>query len=260
MNGLTALVLAGSRGGAADPMATAAGVRHKALIPVAGTPMLLRVIAALAATPGIGRIVVCIESPQVLASLPGLNDAAAGVPLATFAAAGSPSRSVSAALAEFGTPLLVTTADHALLEPGWVRYFIDHQPANSDATLALARAADVLRAAPDTRRTFLRFSEAAYSGCNLFYFATPAAARLAVLWQRVEAERKRPLRMLALLGYGAVLRYLCGRLSLAEALQRLGTLAGGARAAVVELPFGRAAIDVDKPADLELAERLLRAG
>ena len=36
----TALVLAGSRG-AADPVAQAAGVAHKALAPVGGIPMIL---------------------------------------------------------------------------------------------------------------------------------------------------------------------------------------------------------------------------
>ena len=46
MSGFTALVLAGSRGGS-DPVADYAGVAHKALIPIEGEAMILRVIAAL---------------------------------------------------------------------------------------------------------------------------------------------------------------------------------------------------------------------
>ncbi len=42
----TALVLAASRG-AADPVARAEGLSHKCLVDTAGTPMLLRVLAAL---------------------------------------------------------------------------------------------------------------------------------------------------------------------------------------------------------------------
>ena len=61
---VTALVLAGRRSGGADPMAAAAGVSHKALLPVAGVPMLLRVVSALRASPSVGRIVVCIEAPE----------------------------------------------------------------------------------------------------------------------------------------------------------------------------------------------------
>ena len=254
--GLTALVLAGSRG-PDDPMALAFDVPHKALIAVGGTPMLLRVIAALGATPEIARIVVIIEAPELVRVLPGLAAAANGKPVDTFPAAGSPSRSVVAALAKYPVPLLITTADHALLQPHWVSHFLNAVPADADAALGLARSEVVLAEMPDTKRTWLRFAEGAYSGCNLFYFASPKAHALAELWQHVEALRKRPVAMLRLLGISYALRYALGWLKLSSALARLGQLAGGAKAAVVEMPFARAAVDVDKPADKELVERLL---
>lgn len=256
--GLTALVLAGSRG-PDDPMAQAFSVPHKALIAVGGTPMLLRVIAALGATPEIARIVVIIEAPELVQALPGLAEAANGKPVDTFPAAGSPSRSVVAALAKYPVPLLITTADHALLQPQWVSHFLSAVPAAADAALGLARSEVVLAEMPETRRTWLRFREAAYSGCNLFFFATPKAHALAELWQHVEALRKQPVAMLRLLGISYALRYLLGWLKLSSALARLGALAGGATAAVVEMPFARAAVDVDKPADKELVEQLLAA-
>jgi len=254
--GITALILAGSRG-PNDPMAQATGALHKALIPVGGTPMLLRVIAALAQTPEVSRIVVCIETPGLVDTLPGVATASRGRPVETFRAAGSPSRSVSAALRHFGTPLLVTTADHALLQAEWVSHFLRQQPAGADATVALARSEAVIAAAPETQRTFLRFADGHYSGCNLFYFAQPKAAALADLWVQVEALRKQPVKMLRLLGLSYALRYRLGRLKLGTATARLGQLAGGVRAEVVDMPFGRAAIDVDKLSDLHLAEQLL---
>ena len=238
-------------------MAVATGVEHKALIPVGGTPMLLRVIAALAATPEVGKLVVCIEAPELVRALPGLDAACGGKLLELFDAQGSPSRSVSAALAHYGAPLLVTTADHALLQAEWVSYFLQHQPMGVDATVALARSEVVMAAAPDTKRTFLRFADGHFSGCNLFYFATPRAASLAALWVQVEALRKQPLKMLGLLGFGYALRYRLGWLKIGVALARLGVLSEGVRAAAVEMPFGRAAIDVDKMADLELVEDML---
>ncbi|WP_293374056.1 nucleotidyltransferase family protein [Nevskia sp.] len=256
--GLTALVLAGSRG-PDDPMARAFAVPHKALIAVGGVPMLLRVITALGAAPEIARIVVIIEAPELVHALPGLGLAANGKPVETFPAAGSPSRSVVAALARYPTPLVITTADHALLQPEWLRYFLAAVPDDADAALALARSEIVLAEMPDTRRTWLRFSEGAYSGCNLFYFASPKALALAELWRHVEALRKRPVAMLRLLGWGYALRYRLGWLRLSSALARLGALADGAKAAAVEMPFARAAVDVDKPADKELVERLLAA-
>ncbi|OYX33093.1 MAG: hypothetical protein B7Y99_07885 [Caulobacterales bacterium 32-69-10] len=245
----TALVLAGSRG-PGEPLAAYGGVSHKAMLEVGGKPMLLRVIEALRAA-GLTRIVVAIERPELVEAL--------GVPgVETLPAASGPSASVQAGLEALGTPLLVTTADHALLRPEWVAAFLDGIPPGTDVAAGLARSEVVMAAAPDTKRTFLRFSDGAFSGCNLFCFATPASARVAALWQEVEAKRKQPVKLLARLGPLTAARYAMGTLPLRAALDRLGALAG-VRAEAVELPYGQAAIDVDKPADLDLVRRIVEA-
>lgn len=248
--GLTALVLAGSRR-EGDPLAAAAGVSHKALIAIEGRPMLERVVASLAAVPRVARILVAIEQPEILATLPQLR-----VPVTAVRAAEGPSASVAAVLATEGTPLLVTTADHALLRPEWVEEFLAADPAGADALMALARRESVLAAAPGTLRTWLRFSDDAYSGCNLFLLRTPAAAGIVSLWRQLEADRKRPLALLGRLGFTYVLRYRFGWLSLRAALARLGRLCG-ARLEPVVLRDGEAAIDVDKPADLTLVREIV---
>ncbi|WP_272877399.1 nucleotidyltransferase family protein [Roseomonas haemaphysalidis] len=252
MSGVTAVILAGSRAGAADPMAVAGGVSHKALLPVGGVPMLSRVVQALRASPGIGQVVVMIEAPAR-----SLSGYAAPSGLLLREAAGSPSRSVAAALEEFGTPLLVTTADHALLTPAMVAHFMDNVPPGTDVAAGLARAETVLAAWPGTRRTWLRFRDGRFSGCNLFWMGGPGAAAVVRFWRRVEENRKVPLAMISLLGPLALLRFALGRLRLDAALGLLGRRAGGARLAAVELPFAEAAVDVDKPDDLALAEAVL---
>jgi GTP:adenosylcobinamide-phosphate guanylyltransferase len=253
--GLTALILAGSRG-PGDPLAVYAGVEHKALIEIGGRSMLERVIAALAAVEEIGRIVVQIERPDLLDAHPALRAAAGDKTLEVIAAAHSPSSSVLAALERLGTPLLVTTADHALLLPEWVRYFVEHRERGADVCAALAPSEAVLGELPQTRRTWLRFRGRRYSGCNLFYFATPASAGVARIWLEIENQRKRPVKMIRRLGWMTALLYLLDRLSLDGALRRLGRLAG-AQLAVVEMPFGLAAVDVDKPADLDLVRQIV---
>ena len=247
---LTALILAGTRGGG-DPLAEYAGVSHKALIPVDGRPMLERVVAAVAAVPQVGRILVAIERPEIVAALPPMRVAVTAVQ-----AAAGPSASVAAVLAAEGTPLLLTTADHALLQPEWIQELLRADAGNADALVALARSESVLAAAPGTQRTWLRFADGNYSGCNLFLLHTAATARIVALWQEVEAARKRPLTLLRRLGITYALRYRMGWLTLAAALDRLGRLAS-ARIRPVILTDGRAAIDVDKPADLQLVRELL---
>ena len=54
----SAIVLAGDRA-AGDPLVEAAGVCCKALIPVAGTPMVLRVLEALGESPWVDERLLC---------------------------------------------------------------------------------------------------------------------------------------------------------------------------------------------------------
>lgn len=252
---MTTLVLAGSRG-PDDPVAQLMGVSHKAFAPIAGVPMLVRVVRALTASPSVGTIHIAIERPELVEQHPELGLLLAGGRLSLLPAEGSPSRTVSDALERLGTPLFVTTADHALLRPEWVEHFLSHLPADADVCVGLARESTIRAAVPETRRTYLRFADGAFSGCNLFAFRTPASDSVVRTWRKVEAQRKHPLRMIRLLGLISVLRFVTGHLTLATALARLERITA-ARAAMVEMPFGLAAVDVDKAADVELAERLL---
>ena len=250
MSGFQALVLAGSRGGA-DPVADYAGVSHKGLAIVGGRTMLARVLDALAAA-GATRIAVSTGDPDLAAAIAGL----AGLPpVEVIAADTSPSRSVRAGLERLGAPLLVTTVDHALLRPEWVTRFLADVPPGTDIAALLGEEAVVQAAAPGTRRTYLPFRDGRYSGCNLFYLATGRAVGAVDLWRKVEAHRKQPWRIAMMLGPVALISFLLRRLTLAQAVAHLGARAG-VKAAAVQTPFGLAAVDVDKPSDLDLARRL----
>lgn len=253
--GLTALVLAGTRPGG-DPLADHAGVSHKALIEIGGRSMIERVVAALAASPAVGRIAIAIDRPELLDGLPGLDAAVCGKPVSTVPTGDGPSATVALALVREGTPMLVTTADNALLQARWIGEFLDACPADTDVAAALAPRAAVEAAAPGGQRTWLRFKDGDFSGCNLFLLARPAASAVVALWQELEGARKEPLRMMQKLGFGIAMRYQMGQLPSSDAAARLGELSGGARLALVQMTDGRAAIDVDKPADLTLVRQL----
>ena len=238
---VNALVLAGSRG-ESDPLATAAGVAHKALIEVGGEPLLTRVVGALRAA-RCTRILVCCEAGPVEALARDL--ATEVVPPAV-----GPSGSVLRGLETSGTPLLVTTADHGLLRAEWVRELIDGAPDGCDVAVMLAERTRVEIAMPHSRRTYLRFADGHWSGCNLFLLRTPAARAAVEEWTRVEAHRKRPWRIVARLGFPLLVSYALGRLTLAAGLARLGERIG-VRAALVPASDGLAAVDVDTLRDLE---------
>jgi hypothetical protein len=82
--------------------------------------------------------------------------------------AAGPSQSVADGARTLGFPLVVTTVDHALLKPEWITQFLADTPDWADVAVLLAPEDRVRAAAPQTKRTYLRFQDGRYSGCNLF--------------------------------------------------------------------------------------------
>jgi hypothetical protein len=172
---------------------------------------------------------------------------------------GGPSATVAAALRALGVPLLVTTADNALLETAWLSEFLAAIPAEVDLAAALARR-DAVEAPHPTPAHLAAL-------CRRRPFRlqpVPAGAAGGGERDRLLADPRG--RAQAPAAHGAPPRLDLRRalrprpLSMAAAAARLGELAGGgARFAIVALRDGRAAIDVDKPDDLDLVRRLVAA-
>ena len=254
--GWTAIVLAGQRPGI-DPLAHAFGQTYKALIPVGGMPMIRRVVSTLLATPAVGRILILAQEPAMLRQ--GL-DGIEGEPRIAFAPSGA---GISASIRQVAGgdrapwPVLVTTADHPLLTPAMVEAFVA-AAAGADVAVAMVESATILTRHPETRRTWLRFRDGAFSGANLFALGGPAAARALDLWAGAEQDRKKAIRLFWHFGPWLALRAITRTIGLATALRRAGRRLD-LEARLVTLDFADAAIDVDKPADHALVERILAA-
>jgi CTP:molybdopterin cytidylyltransferase MocA len=248
------LVLAAGRG-PDDPMAKAYQVTHKCLVEVGGEAMLKRVVRTLLASPEIASVTVSIEKKELLADA--LGPLAARV---AFVAAGeSAARSALAVLPEKAEyPWLITTGDHPLLTLEMLRYFLDAAAGSgADLCAGLARTETILARFPNARRTYLVFGPDRVSGCNLFALTSPAARKALAFWHDLERVRKKPWRLIGAFGPTALLRFFTGMLTLDSAFA-LASRRLGLTARPVLMPFAEAAVDVDKPADKELAERILR--
>lgn len=251
MSGWTALLLAGSRPGT-DPFAEAYGTDLKALIPIDGVPMVARPAAALLAAPEIERVLVLAQQAERIAAAlpadPRLSVEASG---ATIAA------TLQSIIADPATrfPLLVTTADHALLDEAMIADFCA-KANGADLAIGLAERRALMSRLPGTKRTWIKFRGGAYSGANLFAFGSAKAGQAVALWRSVEQDRKKGWRMVAALGpavlLGAVLRVRTLKQTLDVVGKRLGLTIRA-----VELANPLAAVDVDKPADHELVTAIL---
>ncbi len=252
-----AFLLGGRRTGG-DDLARSAGVSHKARIPVAGVPMAVRVVHALEGCAAIDQIWLCIDDPE-LAEHPEIRRALGRGRLRIVEPAESPSASVRALLDAMDAPqpVLVTTADHPLLDPTMLGHFLEAAAQRNADVVAGMVAETTLRARyPDVQRTFVSLRGERLTGANLFLLRTPRASRAVDFWQRMETDRKRPWRLASRIGAGSLALYALGRLDLESAMRRLSHKVG-ARAEVLTLPFAECALDVDRPEHLALAERIL---
>lgn len=252
MSGLTALVLAGSRPGK-DDFAKRQGTDLKALIPVQGEPMVRRPVSALLATDGVESVIVVAQQPERIAeALP------ADPRLAVTASAETIAATLQRLIENPATkwPVLVTTADHALLGEAMIRDFID-QSGDADIAIAVVERGSLMKRLPQSQRTWHKFRGGAYSGANLFLLRSAAAGPAIALWRSVEQDRKKGARMLLALGPLSLLGAALRLRSLQQTLASVGRkLRLNIRA--VEMRDPLAAVDVDKDADLTLVEQLLR--
>ncbi len=248
-----AVILAASRG-ADDPMAKATGVVHKCALPVAGVAMLRRVVEALVEAGLAEPFGVSIDNAEAARGAVG----AALHRIKILAPKNSAPASAHAAIADVGRfPFLVTTGDHALLTREMVEYVLEQSEKSGADVLAALATSDVINAAyPETKRTYFNLGGTRVSGCNLFAVMNAEGLKLVELWETIERDRKRPWKLVSHFGVKPLVYYLCGWLTPDVAFRMISEKLG-IKAAPIFMPFAEAAIDVDKPSDLELAERIL---
>lgn len=249
-----AVVLAAQRPGQIDPLAAAAGLSHKCLVPIQGVPLIAHVAAALFDTPGLDRLRIVIEPEMVgpiLALFPSCK------PLLDFVpAADNLADSILAATQGIDLPIIVTTADNVLLTPGAVTQMVAMLLQGTDVAITMATKASVFAAHPEGQRRYYRFADDEYSNCNLYGFASSRANAAAETFRSGGQFAKKPMRLIMAIGVINVMLLALRTLSLRGALQRLSHRFG-LRIEPVILADGAHAIDVDNARTYRVASLLL---
>jgi len=247
----TAVLLAGSRPGR-DEFAAQFGTDMKALVAVGGEPMVRRPVRALLASESVGEVIIMSQAPErVAAVVP--ND-----PRVSYITS---QRTIAETMlqllgnAGLQWPLLVTTADHALLDPATVDEFA-RGAEGADIAIGVVERKNLLRRLPRTDRTWLKFRGGAFTGANLFALKSSDVRPAIELWRKVEQDRKKARRVISLLGPVVLVLAALRLISLDQVMTRLGARLGFAVRAV-SLSNPLAGVDVDKPADHNLVEDIL---
>ncbi len=240
---MKAVITAGGR--IEGEFAEAAGTSVKALAPIRGSSMLQRIINALRAA-GATRIAV-VGGEEVRTACAALverfvNESPAGSENLLRALRAWP---------EDGEPLLYATSDLPYVTAPAVADFIARL-APGTLTAALTEFGDFTARFPEASGFGIALAGERVVNGGLFSVPSGSAERLAALATRFFEARKRPWRMASLVGPIALIRFLTGRLSIADleamATRALGVAAQGLRGCAPELAF-----DVDTAVEYEYA-------
>lgn len=243
-----ALVLAG---GDPDP-ALPPGLPNKAFLPIAGIPMVERVVRALRAVPSVQRV--AAVGPGALASL--------RIPVdLVIPERGGLLENVRTGLGALGPDgwALVVAADLPLLTAEAVVDFLAScEGIEADLFYPIVPQEVVEARVPGLRKTFVRVAEGTFAGGGLVLLNPQVLDRAWTLAETAVAARKNPARLATLFGPAYVVKFALGRLRIAELEDRVRELAG-LRGKAVRSQFAELAVDIDlaRPDTLRRIEAVL---
>ena len=228
-------------GGTNDKLDESSGVPNKALIKIGGKEMVRYILETYREVEEIRRIVLVGPVPEFAF----LEDE---YPLELIPEGDSILQNLSKANTFLQTDrhLLVSTADIPLLKPPAVRDFLEKcRPYNYDFYYPIVSKENSERKFPGVRRTFVNFKEGTFAGGNIF-LVNPAKIESSLSLVRKFIEyRKKPLKMVSLLGAGLVLRAVTGQVTISQLEERFDNLLN-VRAQAVISDYAEICFDVDK--------------
>jgi GTP:adenosylcobinamide-phosphate guanylyltransferase len=220
---------------------------YEAMIEIAGKPMVTFVAEALANTSQVERIFVL--GPAIL-----LQECSFPDKVVILEGGSTILETIQFGMAALGhkRKALVVTADIPLLTSAAIEDFLRQSMAEeADLYYPIVSKALNDRNYPGHKRTYVRFREGIYTGGNIFLVDPLIVPKcLDVAGQLIE-NRKRPFKLCRMLGWGFILQFIMGTLSIGKVKRRVAELLG-IKGAVIHSGYPELGIDVDKASDLEL--------
>lgn len=242
-----AIVLAGGK------IETDVGVKLKALVEIAGRPMISYVLEALLEQEKVDRVFV-IGPIKELAVL-SLPDRVKVVPGGERIM-----DSVMNGVMALGhqRKTLLVTVDIPLVTPLAIADFLQRsEKVEADFYYSVIEKENYERRYPDGLRTYVKLRDGIFTGGNVFLLSPPILDKCMDAANRVVAERKNPFKLAALFGWGFLLKFAVGFLSLEDACKKFSKVSG-VPGAVIRSPYAELGFDVDRPKDITIAESYIK--
>lgn len=232
---------------------------NEALIKIGDKPMLQWVVQALREAAQIGRILIVSPKGQIQPYITGER-------LEYVDSRGNIVDNILAALTLLpsGEKTLIVSSDVPFITGQIVDDLValcQHREGDLYYPIVSRQASEAKFA--NVRRTYVKLREGEFTGGNIFLVNPAIADRIAADMKRFLEYRKRPFKMITLLGrllgwkgWGLVGRYLANSMRIQD-LENTISRMWRIRAVAIICPWPEVGVDVDKPEDLELAKRYL---
>jgi len=254
---LDAVVTAGGIPLPGEPLYPLTHGQPKALLGIAGKPMVQWVLEALQGSSRVGQIVVVgLEK----GSLPPLSKIVSFLPnqQGLLENVLTSMREVLRLHPRSRHTLLVSSDIPTLASP-MVDWIVDAAMRTDDDIYYSVVEDRVMEGRfPGSRRSYTRLQEVRVCGGDVSVVRTSTATENEELWKRLIAARKSSLHQAALLGYDLLLLLILRRLTLARA-EAMASKRLGVKGRVLVCPYAEIGMDVDKPVQYEIVRRDLEA-
>lgn len=154
--------------------------------------------------------------------------------------------------------VLVASSDIPLINASALRGFISSCLAAGDADFYYPIVERSLseKKFPGATRTYIKFSEGSFTGGNVFFIRPEIVSSRVDLADELISLRKDPFKLCKAIGPGFIIKFLLRRLTIKEAEEKFSKLLG-LKGIAVNCIYPEIGMDVDKPSDLDLVERVL---
>lgn len=253
---MDAIVIAGGIPLPEDPLYPYTEGRSKALMDVAGKPMIQWVLDALSNAGKVSNVIISglTAKSGVQCSKPTYYLQNEGRMLANIVA--GVEKAVE--LDPRAERVLIVSSDI----PGLTAEMVDWLVSQTEETPADLYYGVIPREVlekryPNSRRTWTHLKGMDVCGADINAAHVRMASEHREMWETLIGNRKSPLRQAAVIGYGTLLQLLFRQLTLEEAVARVSQRIGIEGKALV-WPWAEAGMDVDKPHQLEIMRKDLK--
>ena len=247
---MDAIVTAGGIPQPEDPLYTYSHGDSKALIDVAGKPMVQWVLDALGDAKNVDNVIVIGLSPKsgVTCKKPIYYISNQGRMLANIVAGVDKALEID----KKSKYVLIVSSDIPSLKPEMVDWLVETcMQTRDDIYYGVCKREVMETRFPNSKRTYTKLKDMHVCGADINVSHVRMATEHLDLWESLIGTRKSPLKQAGIIGLGTLFRVLTRSIPLEELVENVCARIG-IKGRAIQWPYAEACMDVDKPHQLEL--------